>query len=376
MEELVGSIIKKIVTVILILLMILVVWLDIYMHKHNNSNNGSVVNEKEVIDDSNFSNERKAAIENGIDISLIKKIESMGFVENNNTEKYRPGNLCFTKDEYTAVLEYYGRNLYLYKDISFENYKNYYFEDDLKLIEQFFDKKIAEYASDNIHKIAELIANNAKENDYISLEYVVNDMDIYVRYYNEEIEFRCSKYSIGDTIFNPTELQLNMKDNKDTKTLKEIYNLLMTHNKNKYKFYDYIYNYYDSNNKNLCNVKYNSNNYSFETDICHGGTSNASFLFKHYTKNSNEDRVSVKFDSDYFEKNLVSLIKNDIKYFNEKLFTSYNLTSSGEKEVLSVISKKDSGFTDIYVDDNFKISIYKSVGDNNYRSYTLTYVFN
>lgn len=298
-------------------------------------------------------------------------LRNKGFNELNSCDENNKDSICFKKGDMLVSVDGSVWTTY-YKRV--QNLNNYQCNEDIKLINDTYDKKISGKLTNKICKII----NSLSIDTILGFNINTNDLYINIANYGKDLE-----YNVSDGIKDEIDgIELNYidtiivsnKDNEKDNSIKELfYNTLMEEVKGKYRFYDYYNNVLNNGITNVCKVEYyNKNKYNFNSDFCHGGTSDTSFELEFKGVDTLEDdRVKINYKGEYYKNAYLELLKKDLDYFKNKLKINIDLSDENINRLKEFVEKDEKDLT-LEINNNIKINI-RHYPDYYYKDYEITY---
>ena len=301
---------------------------------------------------------------------ILKNIDKLGYLleETNCRDTYS----CYYKDGYQ--LEYdinsYYDNVILTKKIDIDNLNNYDSSNELDEISKIYSKNIS---SNSIDIINSLIHNLDKSENYFTVK---NDnlwYGIYISKYDSTIKYRVNDdYGKYNDKLNPLYIDSFIQNTKDFDKIYYFYDLSMKYNKDHFKYEDY-FKYITGKFNTVCSVEYLDNGYYFNTDICHGGTSNIYFRFDYKDYATKKDEIVVDLGSKDGKFLFKEVINENLSYFNHRLDKGYELDDKDYEIIESVVNYDGNYKSEITIDDLI-IKIAKKYAGS-YLFQTITFTF-
>ncbi len=304
--------------------------------------------------------------------NLISKLSKYNFKEVQD-DKCLSDQRCFENNDYYAYIS----NGFVNFDIKVtkDEVLKYDCTKDLEMFKDIFEKDNFPKLSSKINYFIRIFPKEGLS----SMNFKFNRLSIYMSYYGSDLHYRISRginiddnYEIDyvDSIIDKQPVNINLINERKT----DLYNFLIDDNKSSFFYYDYFYNYFNEAILDVCSIVIEGkDDYIINSSFCHGGTSNT-YLEIEKKGYPNEEPFSVKIDfkGDYFIKNFVNVISNDLKYFSNKNGMTYELSDENKTKLTEFINSKSTSI-DLVINDSMSINItYKP--DNYYKDYYVKYI--
>ena len=285
-------------------------------------------------------------------------LEEKGFVKNNDNEicsRITAAN-CYVKDGYVAKL----RSSYIdyYKPIKLDTLAGYNLEEDISYFSKLNDITIPDYLISQLKEYIGTFGLNTTSNFNIQID----NLYFSFRWYSNYIIYSFSTRNFDSyesllpeyiDIFNPGNTVEEKNNNR-----RALYNIIMSNNKEHYKYVDYAVTHFDDDSNNLCNIKYiTRDGFTFDSSFCHGGTSSTYFrVTEGKSASQNYESVILEIKKDAFVEKYIDILNKDLEYFNKKIGYKHKLSDDDMTELRNLVENKKDNIS-LTLSDNLQVDI-------------------
>ena len=300
-----------------------------------------------------------------INDDILTKIEKNGFKKISNHKYCYSADYCYSDGYMEVEVDPSRPYVYFYVASKREDRNTYDVKKDLSILANVYDKQSILSFSEGINKLLNQYDDSILiETDLVRLQ--IFPLTNYIEY------LLSNPISYEDLSLRPTYVDSIIFETDNGKEKRDFYDFSMINNYKYFDFYDYVYNHIE--NGNVCSIKLvDDSGYTFDSDYCHGGTSNINYIFSYSFIKPDYKSVYVDVKGSYFKESYISFIKKDLEYFSNKLNKKFEL-SQDEIEKLNYFIKDNQSTFWTVVNDKVIIDI-KYFDSNYFKDYIITYRF-